>query len=116
MAASAKVEAVRDMPCAIDIAGIQHLNGFVSYLTKFPLHLANMTKPIQQLTGRKHTIICRVETAILLSEMLVLRFPGPAKELTIYYDASQTVLGAALLQDVQPPRRDKLKLKRCWPV
>ena len=93
MAASAKVEAVRDMPCAIDIAGIQHLNGFVSYLTKFPLHLANMTKPIRQLTGRKHTVICRVETAILLSEMLVLHF---------HYDASQTVLGADLLQDVQP--------------
>ena len=35
MADPANIEAIRDMPCPTDVAGIQRLNGFVNYLAKF---------------------------------------------------------------------------------
>ena len=109
MADPAKIEAIRDMPCPTDVSGVQRLNGFVNYLAKFLPGLSDVMEPIRQLT--KMDVPWNWSKAQddafdamkrLVSEAPVLRFYDPDKELSIQCDASQTGLGAALLQDGQP--------------
>ena len=109
MADPAKIEAIRDMPCPTDVAGVQRLNGFVNYLAKFLPGLSDVMEPIRQLTKMdvpwnwSRTQDNAFEAMKrLVSEAPVLRFNDPDKELSIQCDASQTGLGAALLQDGQP--------------
>ena len=47
-----KVEDTMKMPMTTDVAGAQHLNGFVNYLAKFLPGLADVMEPIRQLTLR----------------------------------------------------------------
>ena len=109
MADPAKIEAIRDMPCPTDVAGVQRLNGFVNYLAKFLPGLSDVMEPIRQLTKTdvpwnwsKTQEDAFEAMKRLVSEAPVLRFYDPDKELSIQCDASQTGLGAALLQDGQP--------------
>ena len=109
MADPAKIEAIRDMPCPTDVAGVQRLNGFVNYLAKFLPGLSDVMEPIRQLTKMyvpwkwsKTQDNAFEAMKRLVSEAPVLRFYDPGKELSIQCDASQTGLGAALLQDGQP--------------
>ena len=48
MADPAKIEAIRDMSCPTDVAGVQRLNGFVNYLAKFLPGLSDVMEPIRQ--------------------------------------------------------------------
>ena len=109
MADPAKIEAIRDMPCPTDVAGVQRLNGFVNYLAKFLPGLSDVMEPIRQLTKMdvpwnwsKTQDNAFEAMKRLVSEAPVLRFYDPDNELSIQCDASQTGLGAALLQDGQP--------------
>ena len=104
-----KIEAVQDMPRPTDVAGVQRLNCFVNYLAKFLPGLSDVMAPIRQLTRKDVPWTCSSaqENALarmkqLVSDAPVLRYYDPERELTIQCDASQTGLGAALLQNGQP--------------
>ena len=97
------------MPRPTDVAGVQRLNGFVNYLAKFLPGLSDVMAPIRQLTRKdvpwtwssaQENALARMKQ--LVSDTLVLRYYDPERELTIQCDASQTGLGAALLQNGQP--------------
>ena len=105
----AKIEAIKEMPSPTDVTGVQRLNGFVNYLAKFPPGLSDVMEPIRQLTRKNvpwnwsNTQERALEKMkILVSEAPVLCFYDHAKEITVQCDASQTGLGAALLQEGQP--------------
>ena len=50
MADPTKIDAIRDMPCPTDVAGVQRLNGFVNYLAKLLPGLSDVMEPIRQLS------------------------------------------------------------------
>jgi len=104
-----KVKAVLEMPVPTDVAGIQRLLGFAQYLSKFLPRLSDVTKPLRELT-QKETIWVweqpQQKALDTLKQMVtnapVLRYYSLRDEVTIQCDASQTGLGAVLLQNGQP--------------
>ena len=92
-----------------DMEGVQRLNGFVNYLSKFLPQLADVMEPLRRLT-RKDTEWTWGEeqdkafnkVKRLVSRALVLSYYQPDRPLSIQCDASQKGLGAALLQDGRP--------------
>ena len=105
----AKVRAIRDMPSPTDKAGVQRLLGLVQYLSKFLPGLANTTKPLQDLT-QKHAVWlweaaqqeAMEKIKMSVASAPILRYYNLAEEVTLQCDASQSGLGAALLQNGQP--------------
>lgn len=105
----AKVEAVTKMPRPEDVEGVQRLNGFVNYLAKFLPKLSEIMEPIRRLT-RKDTqwqwseeqdnAFQKIQH--MVTQAPVLSYYDPCNELTIQCDASQSGLGAALLQNGRP--------------
>ena len=116
MADPAKIEVIRDMPCPTDVAGVQCLNGFVSYLANFLPGLSDVMEPISQLikmdvpwNWSKTQQDAFEPMKRLVSQAPVLRFYDPDKELSIQCDAGQTGLDAALyLYEVLGPGREDL--------
>ena len=47
-----KVDAITRMPPPTDVAGVQRLLGMAQYLAKFLPHLADVTKPLRELTHK----------------------------------------------------------------
>ena len=104
-----KLEAVKEMPKPQDVEGVRRLCGFVNYLAKFLPKLSEVLEPIRQLTREdviwNWTPACdrAFETVQkLVTEAPVLAFYNPAEQLTIQCDASQSGLGAVLLQNDRP--------------
>ena len=100
-----KAKAVLEMPRAEDVEGVQRLNGFVNYLAKFLPRLADHMEPIRRLTRQDSNFNWTEEqenafrkVKQLLTAAPVLSYYDPKTELEIQCDASQTGLGAALLQ------------------
>ena len=105
----AKVKAIRDMPAPTDKAGVQRLLGLVQYLSKFLPNLPDMTKPLRELTQQdvewcwedaQVTALSQLREAVTRTP--VLRYYNLNDEVTLQCDASQSGLGAALLQNGQP--------------
>lgn len=104
-----KVQAVNEMPKPDSIQAVQRFLGFVNYLAKFLPHLSDVSEPLRRLTD-KDSIWCwqtKHDTAFntikkLVTESPVLRYYDMTEEVTIQCDASDTGLGAALLQKGQP--------------
>lgn len=105
----AKVKAIVEMPAPTDKTGVQRLLGLAQYLSKFLPHLSDLTKPLRELT-QKEIEWCWGETQENAFRQLkeavtrtqVLRYYNVKEPVTIQCDASQTGLGAALLQNGQP--------------
>jgi predicted aspartyl protease len=104
-----KIIAVVDMPLPTDVKATQRLLGFVNYLSKFLPNLSDLCEPLRKLTVKdvlfewteSHTqAVNRIKEAV--TAYPVLRYFDPNKEVTLQVDASQTGLGAALLQEDQP--------------
>ena len=104
-----KVRAIVDMPCPTDKKGIQRLLGLVQYLSKFLPNLTELTKPLRDLTQQdtpwtwdtpQQTALDDVKQAVTTTP--VLRYYNLKEEVTLQCDASQSGLGAALLQNGQP--------------
>ena len=104
-----KVRAVCEMPPPTDVAAVQRLLGFVQYLSKFLPHLSEMTKPLRDLTQKdtlwvwgeaQENALNALKTAV--TNTPVLRYYCSQDEVTVQCDASQSGLGAALLQAGQP--------------
>ena len=104
-----KAHTVQEMTPPTDMEGVQRLNGFVNYLSKFLPQLADVMEPLRRLT-RKDTEWTWSEeqdkafneVKRLVSQALVLSYYQPDRPLSIQCDASQKGLGAALLQDGRP--------------
>ena len=105
----AKVEAITKMPKPQDDEGIQRLNGFINYLAKFLPKVSDVLEPIRHLT-RKDTPKnwsseqdqAFTNVPRLVTEAPVLCYYNPTQDLTIQCDASQSGLGAAILQNGKP--------------
>ncbi|KAL8597750.1 hypothetical protein ACOMHN_001709 [Nucella lapillus] len=104
-----KLEAVLKMPKPQDVEGVRRFCGFVNYLSKFLPKLSDVLEPIRQLTRTDvawtwtPTHDKAFETVQkLVTEAPVLAFYNPEEELTIQCDASQSGLGAVLLQNERP--------------
>ena len=105
----AKVRAVVEMPPPTDKQSVQRLLGLAQYLAKFLPHLSEVTKPLRNLTQSKTLWVWEEaqQTAFKkLKEMVtctpVLRYYNLKEEVTLQCDASQSGLGAALMQNGQP--------------
>jgi len=105
----AKVRAIIEMPAPTDKLGVQRLLGLAQYLAKFLPHLSDVTKPLRDLTQSNVLWVWNEaqQTAFeKLKEMVtrtpVLRYYNLKEEVTLQCDASQSGLGAALMQNGQP--------------
>ena len=128
-----KVEAFLKMPKPEYVEGVRRFCISVSYLPKFLPKLSDVLEPIRQLTRSEtewnwtSTHDKTFETVQkLVTEAPTLAFYNPQEELVIQREASQTGLGAVLMQmavllrmlAVCCPRLTlgTLRLKRrCWP-
>ena len=99
------------MPRPTDVAGGQRLLGMIQYLAKFLPNLSDITKPLREreLTHKEvkwvwdepqENAFRKLQEAVTSTP--VLRYYNLAEEVTIQCDASQTGLGAALMQNGQP--------------
>ena len=91
------------------MAGVQRLLGMVQYLYKFLPHLSDLTKPLQDLTKKdiewvwddqQQEAFKRLKNAVASTP--VLRYYNLQEEVTLQCDASQSGLGAAVMQNGQP--------------
>ena len=105
----AKIQAITNMPRPVDVAGVQRLLGMAQYLAKFLPHLSDLTKPLRDLTHKEVEWVWDQPQEHAFNKLLeaitntpVLRYYNLAEEVTIQCDASQTGLGAALMQSGQP--------------
>ena len=94
-----KVKAVIDMQKPEDLEGVQQLNVFVNYLAKFLLKLADVIEPIRRLTRKETEWEWSDEQDKALEKIKRLVTTTPVLR---YCDASQTGLGATLLQEGRP--------------
>ena len=93
------------MPRPNDVKSLLRFNGTVQYLAKFLPGLSDMAHPLRQVTSKDAEWVwpetqekawSDIKTAI--SQAPVLRFHSLQDEVTFHCDASDTGLGAALLQ------------------
>ena len=100
-----KVRAIQDMPPPHDVAAVRRLLGLAQYLSKFLPHLSDITKPLRELT-KKEVVWARdpapLRTSRKRSSTPVLHYYNLDEDVTLECDASQSGLGAALLQKGQP--------------
>ena len=94
------------MPRPEDVEGVQRLNGFVNYLAKFLPQLSSVMAPIRRLTRKDSQWQWAEEQEKALEEIKrlvttapVLGYYDPTSELEIQCDASQTGLGATIMQE-----------------
>ena len=97
-------KAILNMPRPADIEGVQRLNGFVNYLSKFLPKLADSMEPIQRLTSKdelwswiEEQDKAFQEVQMMVTEAPILNYYDPSSPLAIQCDARQKGLGAALL-------------------
>ena len=104
-----KVQAIIEMPHPEDVAAIQRLLGLAQYLSKFLPHLSDITKPLQELTQKdtewtwgtaQRSALETLKKAV--SSTPILRYYNLQEEVTLQCDASQSGLGAAMMQNGQP--------------
>ena len=100
-----KVRAVQDKPPPHDVAAVRRLLGLSQYLSKFLPHLSDITKPLRELT--KKEVVWAWDPAQqqafenlkkVVSSTPVLHYYNLDEDVTLQCDASQSGLGAALLQ------------------
>ena len=104
-----KVQAILEMPIPVNVSAIQRLLGLVQYLSKFLPHLSDITKPLRDLTQKEVAWTWDQAQQQAFNELKkavtstpVLRYYTLQEEVTLQCDASQTGLGAAMLQNGQP--------------
>ena len=104
-----KVEAILMMPKPTDVQSVKRFLGMANYLSKFLPHLSTVTEPLRQLEDKdvewhwnKAHEGAFTEVKRLITNHPVLCCFDVSKEVTLQCDASQSGLGATLLQEGQP--------------
>ena len=108
-----KVRAVLEMPEPASIAKVQTLLGMVTYTCKFLPHLSSVTEPLRQLikeSNAKDFVFhwdevhrqAFAELKKLMTSAPVLKYYSLDEPITISCDASQSGLGAVLMQGGRP--------------
>ena len=106
-----KVEAIRQMPSPTDRSGVLRLMGMLNYLQKFAPNLSKVNAPLRELL--KHDTefhwdnsyhgVCLQKIKDMLCETPILRYFDPKEaNIVLQCDASQSGLGACLMQSGQP--------------
>lgn len=104
-----KIESILKLKAPQNVTEVQRLAGMVNYLARFLPGLSDVMEPIRQLVNQKvewhwgeeqENALEKVRH--LLTSSPVLAYYDQHKPLVIQCDASQSGLGAALLQDDKP--------------
>ena len=104
-----KVSAVKDLKVPNNVEEVQRLNGLVNYLSKFMPNLSEVMEPIWNFTRKDvpwdwtevhDQAFNKIKT--MITEAPVLAYYDPKSTLVLQCDASQSGLGAALLQNGHP--------------
>ena len=103
-----KVDAVQEIPQPTDVPSVKRFLGMVKYLSKFLPNLSTITEPLRQLEAsvewhwddNQQKAFDEVKTLITCHP--VLQYYDVTKEVTLQCDASQSEVGAALLQEGYP--------------
>ena len=104
-----KVKAILKMPTPADKQSLQRLLGMITYLGKFLPHLSDVTEPLRRLLDRDvewhwddaHEAALN-QVKQLITREPVLRYFDNTKEVTLQCDASESGLGAVIMQEGQP--------------
>ena len=104
-----KVDAIANMPRPDDKKAVQRLLGCVNYLARFMPKLSEVSEPLRKLTEKNVMFMweSQQEKAFqaiknMITTAPVLKYYDVASETTIQCDASESGLGATLLQNGQP--------------
>ena len=104
-----KVKAITMLKAPTNVTDVQRLSGMVNYLARFLPKLSDVMEPIRRLTVKdvewnwgEEQKSAFAEVKKLVTTSSVLAFYDPAKPLEIQCDASQTGLGAVLMQEGKP--------------
>ena len=104
----AKVEAIVDMPPPTDVKDLKRFLGMVNYLAKFFPLLSDMTEPLRRLEDKDvHWCwLAQYQKAFTtvkeyLAKAPVLKYYDVNEEVTIQCNASETGLGAVMMQKSQ---------------
>ena len=104
-----KVKAIVEMPTPADKQSLQRLLGMITYLSKFLPNLSEVTEPLRRLLDKDvewhwddshKEALNRVKH--LITREPVLSYFDNAKEVTLQCDASESGLGATIMQEGQP--------------
>uniref|UniRef100_A0A8C7IGR1 ribonuclease H n=1 Tax=Oncorhynchus kisutch TaxID=8019 RepID=A0A8C7IGR1_ONCKI len=104
-----KVTAIKQMPRTTDVQGVQCFLGMVNYLAKFCSHATEICEPLRELTQkdslwewseRHEQAFNKIRDTI--AQTPVLKYYNPTEQLVLQCDASESGLGAALMQGGQP--------------
>ena len=104
----AKIEAILDMPRPEDAKAVQRLLGCVNYLSRYLLKLAEVPAPLRCLTEKDAESFWESQQEGAYQTILKLMASTPVlryydmTQVTLQNDASESGLGAALLQNGQP--------------
>ena len=104
-----KIKAILEMPQPTDTKSLQRLLGMVKYLAQYIPNESDITAPLRELLKQDaewkwqpHHDKAMEKTMNALTRAPVLRFYDVNQPVQIECDASQTGLGACLLQDGKP--------------
>ena len=104
-----KIQAISEMPVPEDKQALQRFLGTVNYLAKFIPNQSDLTSPLRELlhkeinwTWMPHHQCAFEKLKTVLSSPPVLRFFDVKQPVLLTCDASQSGLGAAIMQNSQP--------------
>ena len=105
-----KVKAIHEMPQPTDKQGVLRVLGMANYVQKFAPNLAETTTPLRDLIKKDNEFVwddqvhgqCLSEIKQTLTQAPVLKFFDPDLPTVLQCDASQSGLGACLLQQGHP--------------
>ena len=104
-----KIEAIMNMPKPTDVNSLQRLLGLIKYLAQYITNESAITEPLRELPKKhaewdrqpEHDKAMESLTAVLTSKP-ALAFYDATEPVTILADASQSGLGACLMQKGKP--------------
>ena len=105
-----RIKAIVEMPPPKDVKGVQRFLGMCNYLSHYTPNLADVVKPLIQLTRADAAVwswASHHEAAFHMAKQLIagattLKFFDVNKPCVLQVDVSDSGLGGALLQDGQP--------------